>query len=327
MASSGSFNTGGYNGRYLKFEWTEKSQSVASNTTTISWTLKGAGTITGDDASWYYAGNFKVVIDGKTVYSTASDDRIKLSNGTTVASGTVTLTHNDDGTRSFAASAQGGIYTYAVNCKGSKTFTLDTIARASQPSCVTWPEHTQNVGEFGDTISIHMNRKSDVFTHTVRYAFGSLTGTIATGVTTGTTWTIPLSFMDLIPAHTSGSGTIYVDTYNGSTKIGTKYCGFTATVPASVMPTVTVTLSDTTSASSLYGSPVIGLSKIRIVATGKEAYSSPITYKITANGETFNAATATTSVLNGSSSKVQCKVRGLDRSRAHRHRSRSDLPS
>ena len=301
MAASGSFNTSGYNGRYLKFSWSEKSQSIEDNTTTISWTLKGAGTA---PVGYYMAGNFKVVIDGKTVYSKGQNDRIQLANGTEVAKGEVTLAHDDKGEKSFTASAQAGIYTFAVNCTGSDTFKLATIARASQPSLITWPETTGDVGNFGDTISIHMNRKSDEFTHTVRYAFGTLTGTIATGVTTGTTWTIPLSFMDLIPAATSGSGLIYVDTYNGSQLIGTKYTGFTATVPASVQPTLSVSLTDTTSASGIYGSPVIGLSKIRITATGKEAYSSPITYKITANGETFNTATATTSVLNGKSSTV-----------------------
>ncbi len=140
----------------------------------------------------------------------------------------------------------------------------------------TYPEHTQNVGNFGDEISIHMNRKSSSFTHTVRYAFGSQTGTIASGVGTGTTWVIPLSLMNLIPNATKGSGTIYVDTYNGSTKVGTKSCGFTASVPASVKPSVSVTLTDTTGTDSTYGSPVKGLSKIKVKATPTLAYSSPI---------------------------------------------------
>lgn len=292
MASSGSFNTSGYSGRYLTFAWQETSQSVSSNKTTISWTLKGAG----GDSTWYKAGNFKVVIAGATVYSSAT--RIELAKGTLVASGTYTFTHNADGTKSFTASAEAGIYTNAVNCTGSGTFTLDTIPRASQPSCVTWPEHTQNVGEFGDTISIHMNRKSDGFSHTVRYAYGSLKGTIATGVTTGTTWTIPLTFMDLIPNATSGSGTIYVDTYSGSTLIGTKWCGFTATVPASVKPSCSLTLEDVSGVGDIYGAPVQSLSKIKITVKTTTAYSSPITsYAVKANGANYAAATATTDVL------------------------------
>lgn len=293
MASSGSFNTSSYEGRYLQFAWKETAQSTANNTTTISWTLKGAG----GGSTWYNAGNFKVVIAGETVYSSTS--RIQLHNGTTVASGTYTFKHNADGTKSFSASAEAGIYTVAVNCKGNGTFTLDAIPRASQPSCITFPEHTQNVGEFGDTISIHMNRNSSVFTHTVRYQFGSRSGTIATGVTTGTTWTIPLTLMDLIPTTTSGSGTIFVDTYNGTTKIGTKSCGFTAKVPASVKPTCTMTLEDVTGIDQIYGSPVKGLSKIKVTVTAKTAYSSTIAaYSISANGVKYNTATATTSALH-----------------------------
>lgn len=292
MAASGSFNTTAYDGRYLTFSWTEKSQDTAKNQTVISWTLKGAG----GDSTWYKSGNFSVVIAGKTVYTSSS--RIQLYNGTVVASGTFTFTHNSDGTKTFTASAQAGIYTVAVNCKGSKTFTLDTIPRASQPSCVTWPEHTQNVGEFGDTISIHMNRKADVFTHTVRYKYGSLAGTIASGVTTGTTWKIPLSFMDLIPGATKGSGMIYVDTYQGSTLIGTKGCGFTATVPASVKPTCTLTLTDANGHAATYGSPVQGLSAIKYKVNPTLAYSSPIvSYTVKANGASYSAAEATTGVV------------------------------
>lgn len=298
MASSGSFNTTAYSGRYLQFSWSETSQSVTNNTTTISWTLKGAG----GDSTWYYTRNIKVTIAGETVYDfPQSKGKIQLKNGTLVASGSYTFTHNDDGTKSFTAYAEAGIYNYAVNCTGSKTFTLDTIARASQPSCVTWPNHTQNVGEFGDTISIHMNRKSSAFTHTVRYAFGTQSGTIATGVTTGTTWTIPLSFMNLIPDSVSGSGTIYVDTYNGSTKIGTKWCGFTATVPASVKPSCSCALEDITGVDDKLGSPVQSLSRIKATVTATQAYSSPIkAYSIVMDGVRYSSSTATSGYLTKS---------------------------
>lgn len=300
MASSGYFNTSSYEGRYLQFYWTESGQNIANNTTTIKWTLKGMG----GGSTWYNAGNFKVVIAGETVYSSAT--RIRLSNGTQVASGTYTFKHDANGAKTFSASAEAGIYTVAVNCKGSGNFTLDTIARASQPSCVTWPNHTQNVGSFGDTISIHMNRNSDAFTHTVRYAFGSMSGTCisvdtgkaATGVTTGIRWKIPENFMTLLPSATSGSGTIYVDTYNGSTLIGTKYCGFTATVPASVKPTCSIQVLDGTNTKDLYGNLVRGLSKLYVKTTGTPSYGSPIrAYNVTANDVRYAAAEITTGVL------------------------------
>ena len=293
MAASGSFNTSSYEGRYLQFSWNETSQNVASNTTTIAWTLKGAG---GGNV-WYKAGNFKVVIAGETVFSSAT--RIQLDNGTLVASGTYTFKHDADGTKKFTASVQAGIYAVAVNCSGSATFTLDTIARASQPSCITWPEHTQDVGEFGDEISIHMNRNSADFTHTVRYQFGSKSGTIAENVGTGVKWVIPLSLMDLLPATTVGSGTIYVDTYNGSTKIGTKWCGFTAKVPASVKPRCTIQVLDDTNIQDLYGKLVKGLSKLYVKTNFYAAYSSPVaSYSVYANGVRYSEDEITTGVIS-----------------------------
>ena len=303
MASSGSINTNAYYAsdgtRFLTFSWNITSQSVENNTSTISWTLKGGGT----SSQYIESGNFNVIVNGSWWFSTGIWDRIRLYNGTTVASGTHTFTHEADGTKSFSVTIQGGLYTYDINCTASKTFDLDIVARASQPSCVTYPEHTQNVGEFGDTISIHMNRKNSGFTHTVRYAFGDLTGTIATGVTTGTTWKIPLSFMDLLPAATTGSGTIYVDTYTGSTKVGTKSCGFTASVPSSVKPTCTLALEDITGIDGIYGSPVKNLSKIKVTVTAKTSYSSPIaSYSISANGAKYSGSTATTEALKSSGS-------------------------
>lgn len=126
MSNSGSFNTSGYQGRYLTFAWTLSSQSIENNTSVIAWTLKGAGNAS---SSWYNAGNFKVVINGTTVYS--SSTRIKLYEGTVVASGNLTINHGSDGNKTFTASAQAGIYTVAVNCSGSGSWSLPPIARAA----------------------------------------------------------------------------------------------------------------------------------------------------------------------------------------------------
>ena len=124
MATSGSFKTDSADGRYLTFSWEIKEQSIANNTTTIKWSLKGGGT-----SGYVVCGNFKVVIDGETVYS--NSERIKVYTTTTVASGTKTIAHNVDGSRSFSASAQAGIYYVAVNCKGSGSWDLTDIPRAA----------------------------------------------------------------------------------------------------------------------------------------------------------------------------------------------------
>lgn len=147
MATSGSFNTSSYDGRYLTFSWSIKSQDVSTNKTVINWSLKGGG-----DAqySWYESGNFKVVINGSTVYS--SSDRIKLYNGTVVASGTATISHNNDGSKTFSASAEGAIYNWAVNCTGNGSWALKAIPR--------YPTVTQTLSTKTET-SITINWSSD----------------------------------------------------------------------------------------------------------------------------------------------------------------------
>lgn len=288
----------------LKFSWQENSQSVADNETTVGWKLELIAGQYGKISSTA-SKKWSVIFNGNS-YSGTNTIGIANNATKTLASGTTVIPHNADGTKTFSFSFSQELKitfnSYVGTKTGSGTGTLDTIPRASQPSCVTYPNHTQNVGNFGDTISIHMNRNSSSFTHTVRYQFGTQSGTIATGVGTGTTWTIPMSLMNLIPSTTSGSGTIYVDTYNGSSLVGTKSCGFTATVPNDVAPTVSVTLEDITGIDDIYGKPVQGLSKIKITATATPAYSSPIKhyqYVIDGKATTSYDGVFTSEVLSG----------------------------
>lgn len=315
MATSGSRSVTVTPWDTLKFTWTAKSQNVANNTTVVSWTLQLIATSDGAISS-SASKSWTVTVNG-TKYSGTNTVGIGNNSTKTLASGTTTIAHAADGSKTFSYSFSQQFditfNSWIGTISGSGSGTLDTIPRASQPSCINWPEHTQNVGAFGDTISIHMNRASSAFTHTVRYQFGSQSGTIATGVTTGTTWTIPKSLMNLIPNALSGSGTIYADTYNGGTLIGTKYCGFTATVPntSDTSPTCRLTLEDTTGWDDVYGSPVQGLSKIKATVTPTLAYGSPIeSYTISIDGTKYTAATATTGALKtAGSSPVTATVK------------------
>ena len=120
MALSGKFTTTAYNGRYLSFTWVA-TQNVSGRKSTIQWTLRGAGV----EDKFYTGTNFKVVIDGETV--TNSSAKISLGSNTVVASGTKTISHLTDGTRSFSVSASAAIGSTTVNCSGSATFTLDKL--------------------------------------------------------------------------------------------------------------------------------------------------------------------------------------------------------
>ncbi len=267
VASSGSFNTSAYNNRYLTLSWETTSQSIDNNTSTIKWALKGAGSASG----YYISGNFKVVINGATVYS--SSTRIELWNGTTVASGTTTINHNADGTKSFTASAEAGIYYVAVNCTGSGSFTLDTIPRATTPTL------SASTFDMGTSITISTPRASTSFTHTLSYTFGNLSGPIGSGIGTSTTWTVPLTLANAIPNAISGVGTITCQTYNGSTLIGTKSVTFTASVPSSVIPKISaVAIKEAVDGiADKFSGFVQNRSMLNVTITAAGVYSSTIT--------------------------------------------------
>lgn len=124
MANSGSLNTSDYNGRYLTLSWSLTGQNPAENTSTISWSLRGAGSA---PEAYYNAGNFKVIINDVTVYQSAT--RVRLYNGTLVASGSLTISHYPNGQKDFNASVEAGIYTVAVNVTGQESFNLPPITR------------------------------------------------------------------------------------------------------------------------------------------------------------------------------------------------------
>ena len=221
MASSGSLNTSSYEGRYLQLSWTQK-KDVANNRSTISWTLSSIG----GSAVYYSTGATTVKINGTQVYY---KDRVDWDSYTFPAakgsvSGTTTINHASDGTGSIKVELSTGIYVYAISTV-SKTWTLDTIPRASTPTL------SASSVNMGSKITIKTNRASTAFTHNISYKWGSTTGTIKNSVTDSCEWTVPTSFASDIPNAKSGTVTITVDTYNGSTKIGTKSVNLTAKVP------------------------------------------------------------------------------------------------
>lgn len=131
MASSGNFSTNKYSTSShgtigLNLSWSIQSQSIENNTSTIKWTLKSNGTM----SSGYYvqAGPVTVVIGGKTVLNTKSRFNMRGSGGYS-ESGTITIAHNEDGSKSVSMSVKAAIYSASVNCTGSKSYTLTKINR------------------------------------------------------------------------------------------------------------------------------------------------------------------------------------------------------
>lgn len=222
---------------YLNVYVEQGSQSITANTSTVNWRMTVSRT------GAYYTHNHQgdstlsLNLDGSNVHysyptwETSGEEY-------TLASGSSTISHNADGTKTLPISCtfnpNNGLHgTITV----SASLSLTTIPRSSSVSV--------SAGVIGSSVTINISRQSSSFKHTVRYSWAGKSGTIASNVDVSTSWTIPLDFANDIPNSASGTGTVYVDTYSGSTKTGTQSTTFTASVPANVKPTFTgITLSD-----------------------------------------------------------------------------------
>lgn len=243
MATSGSFNTNGYEGRYLTFSWSLASQSTETNSSVISWSLRGAGNAS---SSWYNAGNFKVVINGTTVYS--SSTRIKLYNGTVVASGSFTINHNNDGTKSFSASAQAGIYYVAVNCTGSGSWSLPKIDRYALITSVS------NFNDTGDPSVSFTNPNNN----SLRFDLVANNSVIATRTVSSATspykFSLTTSERNALREATPNSNTLTVtyrlNTLSGSTIVNTDTANATMTIVAANPTISAISYRDTNSSTT-----------------------------------------------------------------------------
>ena len=180
-----------------------------------------------------------------------------------------TISGNADGTKSVSIAANFQCFTYdgkggsGWSVSGSQNVTLHTIPRTSS---ISMPATTM-----GSAGTISITRASSSFTHTLTYAFGNASGTIATKTTsTSVSWTPSTSLASQIPNSTSGTCTLTCYTYNGNTLVGTSTTTVTLTVPASIKPTITgitATRVDGTVPSS-WGIYVQTKSKVTLAITG-----------------------------------------------------------
>lgn len=212
-----------------------------------------------------------------------------------------------DNTKTFdvafmAASIAAGYDTYCIYNGSSYTDYLKWTAvtlEVDWQEPATQPSLSAAIVEMGKSVTINTPAVNSAYRHTLRYAFGGASGTIATGIASSVSWTPPVSLAIQIPSATAGSGTIYCDTYSGSTLLGTKSVSITLTVPGSVVPsagTLSAALAEDTSGTGLY---VKGMGKAKLTLSGASgAYGSSInSYTITGGGWTATNGALTTGTL------------------------------
>ena len=210
-------------------------QDVASNSSTVN---VQARLITNGYASmWGVTADLNITINGG---SATEHPAINIGTGSSqlIFNHDYNVPHNSDGTKTVGIKISVGLNAAGY---GSSMVAFDlplpTIARASTVNDMT--------GTLGSAMTVNINRKNSAFKHTVKYNFGALSGTIATNVDTSVSWTPPLNLATAMPNRTSDWGDITVETYNGSSKIGSATSRLTLKVPDSVKPTLgSITLTD-----------------------------------------------------------------------------------
>ena len=130
MALSGSVNTNKYytssSGSIgLNLSWSAV-QSIETNSTTISWTLKTNGTM----SSGYSVkgGPIGVYIGGIRVFYEGGRVTVK-GGGAYKKTGEVTIYHDEDGTKTIEIYVSGALYSSSTNVTGSAIYELDPITR------------------------------------------------------------------------------------------------------------------------------------------------------------------------------------------------------
>ena len=256
-------------GWQLRLDWSITGQSINDNTSTLSldlWVYDGTGY-----SQNQYANQAYYIIQGEkrwNPYNYSTTGWYKLG------SKSITVSHNADGTKSVALTAEwdcGFDSSYTPrHLSLSETVTLTTIPRASTA--------TTSGSTLGKTLTITIKRASSSFTHKLYYTCGSIKDQlIAENVGTSYSWNAPpVSLAQQSPNAETVALTLTVKTYNGSTYVGAWSTVVKLAVPPTVVPSLSVAISDPTGVSGTYGGYVQLRSKVKVDLTASGAQGSTI---------------------------------------------------
>lgn len=287
----------------LRLDWSITGQSITNNRSTISldlWVYDGTGYSQNETANEAY-----YIIQGEkrwNPYNYSTTGWYKLG------SKSITVNHNADGTGSVTLTAEwdcGFASDYTPrHLSLSKTVTLTTIPRASSASATG--------STLGEAVALTISRASSGFTHKLYYTCGSISNQlIAEDVGTSYSWTPPISLAQQAPNAATVAVTLTVKTYNGSTYIGSKNLQLSLSIPSSIIPTLSVAISDPTGVQGTYGGYVQLRSKVQVAITAAGVQGSTIKSYSIKVGDIYasNASSGTTDYLpNSGTLAITCTV-------------------
>ena len=122
-----SVQTSSYDGRYLKLTVVEESYSIANNTSTVRWTLESIG----GSVNYYTIYNWGVWVNGQQIYGTQTTNwnSYNFPAKTGSATGTITVSHNADGSAGDVGFQLNGCVYYNRSNSYTGSISLTKIPR------------------------------------------------------------------------------------------------------------------------------------------------------------------------------------------------------
>ena len=300
MATSGTVKTNTKYGSYFWVKWEIRgSQDIAGNKTTISWSC-GL-----HPEEQYYTNAIKmgaVVINGQTVYSGGTYSDITDYKDHTFASGTLDISHNNDGSKTFTVSAfSGWLYGNGDYTASAESFALPAIPRAAtitsapnftdvdNPSIAYANPAGSAVSALDVCISL-TGSASDIAYRAVSTSGGSYTFQLTDAeravLRNNTTLTRKVVFL----LRTKIGSTYYYDTAERT---------FTVTNNAATRPSETIAVAPVSALSAPFNALYIqGRTQAKITHTASGKFGATIKqYSASVEGKAYSGKTATSDAL------------------------------
>ena len=298
-ASSGYIDKDFRTGYKIRIKWTLNSQNVVNNTSNITVQTQLISTGSAYTIVSSATKNGSLTING-TKYSFTFTAGLTGGQTKTLFTKTLDIQHNSDGSKSCTVATSVGLN---VNLSGTYWGTIDasgTVVLNAIPRTSSFTLNTKDVTLGSTAITVNINKASTSFTHKIYYKFGTLNILKTDNAPTSYTFTPAISDSSQIPTATSGTGTIVVETWDGSKIIGSESTNITLKVPTSVKPSIGSLSSEivASGASTSYGY-VKGKSKAKLTingATGSQG-STITNYYIEGGGFSSSSSSFTTGTL------------------------------
>lgn len=277
----------GTSNQFIKYTITvtENSYSVENNSSNVTVSINFYRTNTG--YTTYGNGTVYCFIYNDTYSQTVTPSDAITNSGIDLFTKTLDIPHNEDGTRNLNVAAY---ISHERFTSDSHDFYVDltTIPRVSEMTYpITWT--------LGDELSFTIDRKSSSFRNTLSYHCTytengvpkAYSGDILTkSSATSAKFTPPFDWAKQSPNVIRGMASFTLSTYNSSgTLIGSTVKNSWFTIPDTVIPDCSISLSDTSSiwvsgskksCLEYFGKYVSGVSAIHVEITASGAYGSTI---------------------------------------------------